>query len=333
LPFSNRAPHFGMRQSMLGVARCGTLAGWCDEQGGDRRCRFRCQSMPLLNWCAFDLPAVGRNKNRRTRPIYRSRSSIARESDADDLYTNVRAIGFDDTDAFFIATAVALTRNFALPQRDRMIGPTSPFAFREQLIDGLVVTFMFNIVNRIANFYNLQPEWTELRRTKALRRLTRTLMSFGLRTQMPLANDRKAADESDFPIVEPLLHHFGVKEVSPLWRQLAALPSVGVAINQLLWVAVNCSETDSKLTDTVTQACLGAPPTGSYHEIADSELSAWAELYAAPHRFSSSALSMLEIADATKLDILFRVALLAAVHKFNYQSARDLFVSDIGSDE
>jgi hypothetical protein len=240
----------------------------------------------------------------------------------DNLHSNVRTIGFDDADALLISTAVAVTRNFAFPARIHLVGETSRLESRKQLIDALGVTFMFNIVNRVANFYSLQPEWTELRRSNAVRSLTRPLMSFGLTTQMPLANDPKETDEDVFPNVEPLLHHFGVKEVSLLWQGLDTLPSVRMAIYQLLWTAVNCSETDSEYTDAVTQECLGTAK-GPHHEMANSEMSAWAELYATPHRFSISAWPMLEISDGTTVDILFRVSLLAAIHKFNCEALQD----------
>ncbi len=244
--------------------------------------------------------------------------------DANELQRSLSQNGFDSTEAFLIAVAVALTRNLALPVRGGPVGHSHPLLFREQLIDGLAVTFMFNIVNRIANAYDLQPEWVALRRTESIRRITRSFMAFGLPFQMPLSNDSKEASEPLCTHVYSFVRHFGFDEVSPVWQQLCVLPSIEVAIYQLLWVAVNCSDTDDELLDAVTQTCLGPPEAICPPKTADAHLSVWKQMFAEPYNPFPFEASVSAISTGVKLDIVFRVALLASIHKLNCSNVRSL---------
>jgi hypothetical protein len=250
------------------------------------------------------------------------RKSVLNQA-ADDLQREIHELNFGGTDAFLIAAAVAITRDFAIPTRNRL--PCSdPVDFERQLIDGLVVTFMFNAINRIANVYGLQPEWVSFRRAEPTLRTTRALMALGLRLQMPLENDSWDIVEPAYPELTPLLHQFGVSDVAPLWHRLVILPQLVTAIYQLLWVSVHCSDADNGLLDTVMQESLAYQCAADNTAASNQPKSIWSQLFAKPYTVGPSDVAG-EIGPAgTTLDVAFRVAMLAGVHKLNGPRTRKL---------
>jgi hypothetical protein len=247
--------------------------------------------------------------------------------DADQLQQSVRKIKFKDSDAFLISVAVAVTRNMTLPKKSDPVECGNPFPTRWELIDALCVMFMFNVVNRIANAYGLLPEWNSLRRTETVRHATGKLMSVGVSYQMPLVNDDdEESGASLVPFIESLLHEFHIVAVSPVWQQLQFLPSVERAIYQLLSVALSDSNTDSAYFHQVTQDCIGLSEGTSGLPAPDSHLAIWRLLFAEPHKISHTDLSNLELSAEAKLDLVFRVSMLAGINKLNCNSVRNLIV-------
>jgi hypothetical protein len=191
------------------------------------------------------------------------------------------------------------------------------------VIDGLAVTFMFNAINRVANAYDLAPEWETLRRTDLIQTFTRRFMAFGLPLQMPLASDNIAITEPVHSPISSLLHHFGVDSVSPVWQQLHLLPRVEMAIHQLLRATLNYSRTDDRLLNAVTRECLISHANGNVVQAGEQSMPFWSQLYVEPYNASRSSFAVLPD-ERTKIDVTFRVALLAAIHKLNGNSARQL---------
>jgi hypothetical protein len=238
------------------------------------------------------------------------------------LRCELGGLGFDEAEAFLISIAVGLTRDIALtPLADGKDRALAIFS-RPQLVDALAVTFMFNIVNRIANFYNLQPEWTQLRRTERLQRITRPLMAFGLLRQMPLTPDQSESgvflDES----IKTLLNELGVDQVSSVWSQLHVLPPVELAIFQLLSVAVYETATSDSLLDKVTRDCLDFAQQ-SDSPVADT---IWTKLFSEPHKMSRQDVDELAMESRTKLDVVYRVALRSSIAKLSGSEVEGLLV-------
>ena len=210
--------------------------------------------------------------------------------------------------------AVALTRNLAIPSREEFRESKFTADFREKVVDGLVVTFMFNIVNRIANLYDLQPEWHKWRVTESIRTSSQSIMAAGLPFQMPLADERQEVQCS--PNIAELLCNFGVDSVSPIWKQLSALPTVAFAIYQLMWIAIRYSRDSVVLIQEAMDGCLNQPSSVNCQETNRIVSQSCRQLYAEPFK-SCEDWSRLDISERTKLDLAFWVALLAAIHQLN----------------
>ncbi len=241
--------------------------------------------------------------------------------DANELVVKVQTLGFERLDAFLVAMAVALTRNLAIPSREEFRESKFTADFREKVVDGLAVTFMFNIVNRIANLYDLQPEWHKWRLTESIRTSSQSIMAAGLPVQMPLAEECQEVPCS--PKITELLWNFGVDSVSPIWKHLSALPTVEFAIYQLMWIAIRYSRDSVELAQDATDGCLNQPSSVNCHETNRIVSKCCRQLYAEPFK-SCEDWSRLELSERTKLDLVLWVALLAAIHQLNSDKIQNL---------
>ncbi len=224
-------------------------------------------------------------------------------------------------DAFLVATAVALTRNLAIPLREDFLAVYSTTDLREKTVDGLGVTFMFNIVNRIANLYDLQPEWHRWRLTESIRTASQSIMAAGLPSQMPLTNECQEVQCS--PKIAELLCNFGVHTASPIWTHLSALPTIEFAIYQLMWIAIRYSRDSVELAQDATDGCLNQPSSVNCQEANRIVSKCCRQLYAEPFK-SCEDWSRLELSERTKLDLVLWVALLAAIHQLNSDKIQNL---------
>ncbi|MEQ1828519.1 MAG: hypothetical protein ABL921_21330 [Pirellula sp.] len=242
--------------------------------------------------------------------------SVLRQ-DVDELIPKLQSLDFDRLDATLIATAVASTRNLAIPASDEMRQGLSAVEFNERVVDGLAVTFMFNVVNRIANLFELQPEWHSWRLNGAIRTASQAMMAIGLPHQMPIGNESQQVLLA--PKIAELLCNFRVVKVSPIWGQLKALPSIEFAIYQLMSIAIQFSSGSPGLIDEVTDSCLchfgNTLDDASVQPISR----CCRQLFLEPFK-SCDAWSRLDLSDRTKLDIAFWVSLLAAIHQLNSNS-------------
>src|SRR5688572_2060498 len=171
------------------------------------------------------------------------RDGEAGRHEASRLVAALARTGFDRADAFLIGAAVALTRGFPLPSTGAAAEIERLPDWRERALDALSVMFMFNVVNRVANAYDLMPEWERLTASGWRRTKLTELMSMGLPLLMPLESDAGGA-EAEAPPLEPLIRQWGISQPSPMWKQFRIFPSVELAIYRLMWVSINYCETD-----------------------------------------------------------------------------------------
>jgi hypothetical protein len=241
-----------------------------------------------------------------------------------DLPQELRGIDFDETTAFLIAVAVAITRSLDLPARHMPGGRAAESIAGLMLIDALCVTLMFNIVTRIANAYDLEPEWIGVRRGAGLQRVTRALMALGVRWQMPLREDDNEPTEVGLTQVESQIRQFGLDPTSSLWRHLDALPTIEVAIAQLLSAAAHGSLAEQQSVDETPRDCLQHVGASVKLERADRGLSVWNRLDAEPEKVTHATIAALELDASIEIDMVFRVALLAALKKLNRADVSEL---------
>jgi hypothetical protein len=241
--------------------------------------------------------------------------------DSNQLAGLLTQIHFEPSDAFLIAAAVALTRNLPLPRAEAFSGLVIQSDWQKRAIDALAVTFMFNIVNRIANAFELVPEWNSVGHTDWFRSRMHAIMSFGLPMLMPLDYDPQEPVPCSAPFIEQLLHEFGIDHPSGIWQQLGALPTVEFAIYRLLWVGVHCCETDQRTIEKLLCA----------QEDEDAERAAgrrnpfWKERVDAPYLRPQDVATLCKGTDeGTKVDLAFRVALLAGTNTLNSSAAAEL---------
>lgn len=210
---------------------------------------------------------------------------------------------------------MAITRNVPIVAVEPACRDQCTRETEEKLVDGLMVTFMFNVVNRIANFYELQPEWNRLRRSETIRNISQRIMAASLPFQMPLADEQQ--EVHTLPQIADYLIAFGVERPSPVWQCLRIVPSVEFAIYQLMMVATKFSKRSSDLIREVTDVCLDRPPTTPPHLLARESLDLLVRLFREPHRMAGVDRSALALDEQTIMDLIFWVALLAAVHQLN----------------
>ena len=214
-----------------------------------------------------------------------------------------------------IAFSVAVTRNLDLPAIQDLSSHGNSDENQKKIADSLGVTFMFNVVNRIANLFDLQPEWHRWRCTQAIRNLTQRLMAFGLPHQMNLADEFQSVESTSH--IDTLLPKFGIESISPIWEKFHRLPSVEFAIYQLMLTAIRYSSQHQQLIQEVNAACKVESQDGSSRSRLPQDIEIWQRLYAAPYKLGGIEWSNSNPDDETQLDMVFWVAILAAIHKLN----------------
>jgi hypothetical protein len=184
-----------------------------------------------------------------------------------------------------------------------------------------MVIFMFNMINRIANAYDLQPEWNGLRSSKLGNRIGQAVMASGLPYVMPLQEIETADSEpTDFA---RSLQKFGFRRIGNVWREFEAQPRLAIAIEQLLIASGWYCEQDNGELDQITKMLLAdADPELPATEAGEPQeaLQVARILIHEPYRFCRSDREYLAANGWSQrriLDLFFRAAMLAGVSKIN----------------
>lgn len=259
---------------------------------------------------------------------------VVRSGNCDGLLAELERLGFEEYHGILIMLAVAVTRNLCLPAEDQIIQQLlMRNAIREEFLDALAVTFLFNSVTRIANAYDLDPEWARLGRSKLLRRAIRRFFTLALPWQMTLEDDEQQDQERRAGQIQDLLSALGLKSISPIWRELGRIPTLYRAIYQLLWVSIQCSELDDDILALITSRCIdigegnGNAQSVPSEGTVDEALQFAARLFAQPHAINSYDVTKLRRSGFDEkqiLDFVFRVSLLAGVFTLNCDVVRRL---------
>ena len=114
---------------------------------------------------------------------------------------------------------------------------------KDQLVDGLFVTFMFNLINEIANRYDLQPEWSMIEWSGTVRKklLQIALPSFVKMEQISCENDIDLTTNLSASITQLKL-----RGLSEMWNSLGSkyvwecfneYPRIAITIQQIFFAA------------------------------------------------------------------------------------------------
>lgn len=226
-----------------------------------------------------------------------------------------------------LSLAVAVTRRISIPD-DLFPSPTSasePMPLDEDLFDAMTIVFMFNVVNRIANAFDIAPEWAMLGRVGVGRRIAQWIMSIGLQWHMSLEGLGDIGHENiAVDLIYPALElGLPVQRFSAIWPELNRDPSVRTAIYQLLWVSLTCSELSGEFLRRCVEVVMPAPGV-SPTTFSDPLSEYCAVVFFRPFQFSPSnyPAKRLGLTEDQKLDVTFRIAIAAAFEKMNqYQQA------------
>jgi hypothetical protein len=249
--------------------------------------------------------------------------SSAQSADWQRLVAQLQALGFSATDSSYVAVAVAATRDMTPPSCYFI--PNQPTSeLRDEFVDVVTVILLFNVVNRIADAYGLQPEWARVRRTERLRRWTRWLMSVGLPYQMPLASDGHRDSESLTPHVIECLTLLQVESVSPIWRLLRHVPTIEIAIYQLLSASIHFYDGGTSLGELSID---GAPEQKRAALVAEATARLSSGLAATPPHVVADEVKSLRhagILETRIVDLVLRAALTTAIRVINCDFLADM---------
>lgn len=85
--------------------------------------------------------------------------------------------------------------------------------------------------------------------------------------------------------------------------------------------------------DEVTRDCLGCPETAIASESNDTAASTWIRLFKEPHKACPVDARALGISEETKVDLVFRVAILAAIQKLNAGRVQEVVAQTFSASE
>jgi len=182
----------------------------------------------------------------------------------------------------------------------------------------MTVVFMFNVVNRVANVFNIAPEWTIFGREGWRRRVAQWVMSMGLPWHMslqPLAESEQVKPARDLAMPAEQIG-LPAELLSVLWNELNNIPSIRTAVYQLFWTSLTCSKLDSHILRQLVEAVVGK--VDSSDKLTSDGLGAFCEgLFHHPFAGAVSNFNAVhvDLTDEEKLDVVFRVSIAAAVEK------------------
>jgi hypothetical protein len=237
------------------------------------------------------------------------------------------SLGFTHRVGTVLSLAVAVTRGISIPQAlvPFPISANESLPLDEDLVDAMSVVFMFNVVNRIANAFDIAPEWAMFGRIGIGRRIAQWIMSIGLPWHMSLDGlDETKLRIIAFDLVVPA-HEAGipVQHYAAIWPEIKRHPSLSTAIYQMLWASLTCSELSGELlrrcVESVTRTTRDSPILST-----DMLSQYCAAIYFHPFRFLSAdyPAARLGLTEDQKLEVTFRIAIAAAFEKMHqYQQA------------
>ena len=240
------------------------------------------------------------------------------------LPENLKNLDFSHREAALISLAVALTRRMTFPEdigrciiQTQQPAANSRATALEQLLDCLSVVFMFNIVNRLANFHQLEPEWTAPIESAWTREWVRGLLAWGVGLQMSLAsdvNDRSMLANEEK--VKTLVATLGVPKPSDVWGTMRDLPSPFRAIVDIVAKTAGCNGLPRLMRD----------PKCRYEFQLENERveqpEIWDRLFSHPWTVEDDMGEKMGLSREQEVDFLFRIAVLASIAKLESPDAK-----------
>lgn len=258
--------------------------------------------------------------------LVRSVSQFNRDHDAGRLIEHLKN-QFSPFESLLICLAVVVTRGAEFDPLNHLPEQRTSADALTSFIDCVSVTFVFNIVNRLANFYGLTPEWLLPREGRIVATWRQSLMAFGvsqqMRINMPQSQGNDETDPRRLECIEQLLLRMGGMTLSRTWKLLKCIPAVETAIFQFVSVVANNSRSDEVSLMQATQAAqgdFGEPNVGP--EAAAHAL--WRCLYDEPYRLRTKDSECLLFDTGSLIDHVLRVTVLAAANRINSVSIERL---------